>query len=25
MVLIIAKYTLAPPEPEVEIEIDESA
>ena len=25
MVLIVAKYTLAPPEPEVEIEIDESA
>jgi MtN3 and saliva related transmembrane protein len=24
MVLIVAKYTLAPPEPEVEIEIDES-
>jgi MtN3 and saliva related transmembrane protein len=25
MVLIVAKYTLAPPEPEVEIEIDDAA
>ncbi|HJZ37638.1 MAG TPA: SemiSWEET transporter [Solirubrobacterales bacterium] len=25
MILIVAKYTLAPPEPEVEIEIDDAA